>query len=253
MTKQLRYPAEAFALAMVLLSGGMKQAAVVGIGLIFAAVLQNVLRENLGEKYTAPVSMAGAVIGTAAIYGMLVLTDMTPGIKETAALAAAALLLVVSDERAKTQDIDYNALLLQSACAYAVYVVFSLAREYFGHAEIFGFELPKIGLVSHAYAKPMLALFVAAVSAAVINRILKVKSDAKAGLGVALPVLLIEAPFVWNNVNEIFGTIIGTLFGMIIYLSLRKRLALADTEEHIAGLPVELAMLGIIYMVFSFL
>lgn len=46
-----------------------------------------------------------------------------------------------------------------------------------------------------------------------------------------ITIIIIEAPFVWNNVNEIVGTVVGSVFTLIIYLKLRKRLVLADTEK----------------------
>ena len=45
------YPMEAFALAMVLYSGGMKEAMLAGIGLILGDVLLHVLQDNFRDKY----------------------------------------------------------------------------------------------------------------------------------------------------------------------------------------------------------
>ena len=257
MTKKMKYPMEAFALAAVLFSAGMKEAMIVGIGLVFGDVLQYVLREFFKKQYANTISAVGAALTCGAMYLMSVLVGITPGAKQVIGFAVLGLLLVKHQESKKDSDentvTDYNAVLTADAIAYGFYVLLAIVREYLAGATIFGFNLPETAIVSSSYGKPMLALIGAGIMAALINRVLKADSDANAGLWVGIPAILLEVPFVWNHAPEWIGTIVGVAVVGVIYVTLRKKLVFSNTEKHIEGLSVELVMLGIIYMIFGLL
>ncbi|MDD3369907.1 MAG: hypothetical protein PHP50_13680 [Lachnospiraceae bacterium] len=256
MTKQIKYPMEAFALAMVLFSAGMKEAMIVGIGLIFSDVLQCVLREFSNKQYGQTISGIGAALTCGVIYVMCTLAGIIPELKQVVGFAVLGLLLVKHNETkygAEQAETDYNAILFADAIAYGVYVLFAAIREYLAGAAVFGYELAEAPVVSTAFGKPMIALVGAGLAVALINGLLKTKSEPNAALWVCVPAILLEVPFVWNHVPELAGMAVGVVTVGVVYLTLRKKLAFADTDNHLEGIPVEMVMLGIVYMIFSLL
>ena len=252
MTRTKRYPAEAFALAMVIFSAGMKEAMLTGICLIFGDVLQCVLRECFGAKYNRVVSAMAAVVTGVAVYGMFIFAGLTPETWQLLGMGLLAVLMVRHDEGREGTP-DYDDVLFSDSVAYGLYVLVAALREYLAGAKIFGYELFEAEIVSAAFGKPMLALIFAGLMLAVINRILKTTSSEDAALWVGIPVIFLNIPFVWNHGPELLGQIIGIATVAIIYVTLGKKLVFSDTEEPMEGLPVHLVMLGIIYMVFSLL
>ena len=252
MTRTKRYPAEAFALAMVVFSAGMKEAMLTGICLIFGDVLQCVLRECFGAKYNWVVSALAAVVTGVAVYGMFLFAGLTPETWQLFGMGLLAVLMVRHDEGREGTP-EYDDVLFSGSIAYGLYVLVAALREYLAGANIFGFELFQAGVVSASFGKPMLALIFAGLTLAVINRILKTASSEDAALWVGIPVIFLNIPFVWNHGPELLGQIIGIATVAVLYVTLGRKLIFADTEKHIEGLPVHLVMLGIIYMVFGIL
>ncbi len=253
MTKQMKYPIEAFALAMVLFSSGMKLAMIVGIGLVFGDILLGVLREFSEKKAALAVSGIGAVLTAGAIYLMCVLVGITPEIRQIIGFVVLGILLVKHRETEKEERPDFDSILSADACAYGIYVLLAVIREYFLGATIFGYTLPESAVISPSFGKPMFALIGAGIMIAVINRILKAESKSCEALWCCIPAIVLEVPFVWNHAPELVGSILGVGATAVIYLTLRKKLVFANTGKSIEGAPVELVMLGIIYMIFSLL
>lgn len=252
MTRTKRYPAEAFALAMVIFSAGMKEAMLTGICLIFGDVLQCVLRQCFGDKYNRVVSALAAVVTGVAVYGMFLFAGLTPETWQLLGMGLLAVLMVRHDEGREGTP-DYDNVLFSDSVAYGLYVLVAALREYLAGAKIFGFELFQAEIVSASFGKPMFALIFAGLMLAVINRILKSTSSEDAALWVGIPVIVLNIPFLWNHGSELLGQVIGIVTVAVVYVTLGRKLIFADTEEHMEGLPVHLVMLGIIYMVFGLL
>ncbi len=255
MNKKLRYPMEAFALALVLFSQGMKAAMIVGIALVFGDVLQCMLSDISPKKLVYVVSGIGAVITCAAMFVMFAAIGVKPEVTEIAGYAALGILLAKHNvDRQKTGEVtDYNGVLLHDTCAYGIYVLAAAIREYLAGAAIFETGLEKFSYVSASFGKPMFALIFAGIVIALLNRILDAESEEYAGLWVCIPAILLAVPFVLDNVPELLGTILGILMTGVIYLTFRTKLRITTQRNNIAGVPVETAMLGMIYMIFSLL
>ena len=260
MTNQMKYPTypiEAFALAVVLFSSGMKEAMIVGIGLIFGDILLCVLSEFVSKQYMQTIRVITVVITCVTMNLMFSLVGITPDTKQMLGFAMLGILLMKHHETVQEKNTtgvtDYNAVLLADSCAYGIYVLVAVIREYLAGAVIFGYTLPEVPVVSASFGKPMFALIFAGIAVALINRILHVTSDKDSALMVCTATILLEAPFVWNNVPEWGGTIVGMITVAVVYFTLRKKLVFSETEKHIEGTSVELVMLGVIYMIFSLL
>lgn len=247
------YPIEAFALAMILFSKGMKIAMLVGIGLIFGDVLLHVLHENFGKSYRQAISGVGIVVTTGAIAFICKLAEISLDPATLAGFGVLGVLLVKHHEDTDEGEPDYNKVLWGDSIAYVFYVLLSLIREFISGGTIFDNKLTKLGFMSHSYGKVMFALILAGIMTAVINAVLKCECRKNAALWVCIPTIILETPFVWNNVPEWVGTIVAIVFILVIYLTFRKKVGLSGTSKYISGIPVELVTLGMMYMIFSIL
>lgn len=247
------YPMEAFALAMILFSSGMKTAMLVGIGLIFGDVLLYVLHENFDKTYRQAISGVG-IIATAGVIGYILnYVGATLNAKTLLGLGALGIMLVKYHEDFDEETPDYNKVLWSDSVAYIFYVLLAVVREYISGGVIYDVKLTKLGFMSHSFGKVMFALILAGLMLGIINLILKAESKKNAAVWVCVPVIILEAPFVWNNVPEWLGTVVAVVFMLVIYLTFRKKLASSKASSRLSGIPVELVTLGMMYMIFSLL
>ncbi len=255
MSNKMKYPMEAFALAMVLFSSGMKGAMLIGVTLIFGDVLLGILQDLCGNKARYAVSAAGAAVTCAALVLMVRSAGIETDTRTILGFAALGILLGKhgADRMKEETENNYGEMLSADACAWLVYVLIAAAREYLAGASVFEYELTKTAVCSAAFGKPMFALIFAGIGTGIVNRILKAESAEHAALWVCLPVLLFETPFVWNFVSEPAGICVGILMTGILYLTFRSRLAFSDTKPHLEGIPAESVLLGMIYMVVTLL
>lgn len=247
------YPIEAFALSMVLFSCGMKEAMITGIVVVFGDILLHVLHENINLSYKQAISAIGLVITTTAFYYSFLYAGLNIDAKTVLAFAAISVLLVKHHEDGIEDVPDYNKTLLTDSIVYLLMGLLAVIREFLSKGEIFEMKLAKWGIMSHSYEKTMFALIFTGIIIAVLNAILHTPCKKNAAVWVCIPVILIDAPFIWNNVPEVIGYIVGVIFILIVYFTFRKYLVLSKISDNFKGIPVELMTLGMMYMIFSIL
>lgn len=251
------YPMEAFALAMVLYSGGMKEAMLAGIGLILGDVLLHVLQDNFRDKYQRAFSGMGILVTVAVLTYCWDMAGLPVDVKTLLGFGAMVLLLGKQHddlEKAGADVVpDYNRILWADSVAYGFLVLLSMVREFMSGGSMFQVELTEWSILSHAYGSPMLALILAGIMLAATNAALKTEFKKDAALWVCIPTILLETPFVLNHVPEWLGTIIGVLFMLILYYTFRKKIFHPAVSKYFRGIPVELVTLGMMYMIFSIL
>ena len=247
------YPIEAFALAMVLYTGGMREAMMAGIGLIAGDVLFHVLHENYKDKYRRAFGGLGLFVIVAVFIYCWNRTGLPVDVNTLLGFGAMATLLGKYHDDLKMPTPDYNKILWGDSVAYGFLVLLAAVREFVSGGSIYAVELTKWGIMSHAFASPMFSLIFAGIILAFVNGVLKVECKKDAALWVCIPTILLETPFVLNNVPEWLGTIIGVLFMLIIYYTFRKKITRPAVSKSLRGIPVELVALGMLYMIFSIL
>ena len=272
------YPMEAFALAMVLYSGGMKEAMLAGIGLILGDVLLHVLQDNFRDKYQRAFSGMGILVTVAVLTYCWDMAGLPVDVKTLLGFGAMVLLLgkqhddlekacavvanSMSDQFAANTEAmkvggrfspDYNRILWADSVAYGFLVLLSMVREFMSGGSMFQVELTEWSILSQAYGSPMLALILAGIMLAATNAALKTEFKKDAALWVCIPTILLETPFVLNHVPEWLGTMIGVLFMLILYYTFRKKIFHPAVSKYFRGIPVELVTLGMMYMIFSIL
>ncbi|MDO4499883.1 MAG: hypothetical protein Q4B60_01280 [Erysipelotrichaceae bacterium] len=253
MDKKIKYPIEAFALAMVLFAADMKTAMLLGITLIFGDVLNCFLSDLLGDKYNkAIISQIACLVMFGSSLLMLGVDKLA--VKEVLALGVIWFAMFKhAMDNAEIDEHVYGDILFKDSIAYLVMVVLAIIREYLAKGKIFGFALNSFAINSTAYGKPAFALIFAGLAIALLNKLFKMESDENTALWVCLPVICVEIPFVLDNVSTMVGTFIGATVVSILFVSLRKRLVFSETLSHIKGLASEMALLGFIYMIVAFL
>lgn len=249
--KNVKYPVEAFALSMVLFSAGMQEAMLVGIALIFGDVLQYVLREYFGAQDT--LRKLGGALTFAALSLVYGVAGLTPDWKQMAGFIAISVLLMERHAITANEELNYNAALLGDSIAYAGLILLGIVREFLSTGAVFNATLLEATALSSAIGKPMFALIGAGIALGVLNLLLNGETSAELIPLVCLSTILLETPFVWNNVPDVVGAAIGVAVTAVIYVTFRTKLVFSNTSNAMTGLPIELTMLGLIYMIVTVL
>lgn len=254
MVKKVKYPIEAFALAMVLFSTGMKEAVLVGISMIFGDILLCVVHEKTKEDNANVLAGICSFITVVAMGLMFTFTGGKADTQRTIRFVLIAVLLFKHlKDNFEIKEFDFDDILFTDSIIYASFILLELIREYCSTGKIFSFTLPKCWFVTSGFAHPMFALVLVGVLVAIFNKYFQNETDEKAALWVCLPIIVLEVPIVIQNVLENDGKIFGIVISMIIYLTYRKKLDVLHLPKWMQGIPAEMILLGIIYAVFSLL
>lgn len=221
---KIKYPAEAFALGMVLFSAGMKEAFAAGILVILAVVFAEVLK-NLLESRILRWSLMGCVcVGTAAI-------------------SSSAFLLGFS---ALGLEMEWGTWLMT-----LILGLFAIGREFFGTGEIFGNLIMKAEFQSGIFQDVIFGFLTAGISLACANSVLKKNHTDTRTLWLVIPLALFMRPFDMESFGQVAGLIWTAAVPVVLFWSVQKTLKFANTGKAFRGLPVEMLSMGFIYMILS--
>ncbi len=254
MVKKVKYPIEAFALAMVLFSTGMKEAVLVGISMIFSDVLLCVVHEKSKENNANLLAGICSFITVVAMSLMFTFTgEKLDGRQTICFILVAVLLFKHLKDNFEIKEFDFDDILFTDSIVYASFIVLGLIREYCSTGKIFSLTLPKCWFVTSGLAHPMFALVIVGAIVAALNTYFKNETNDKAPLWVCLPIIILEVPIVIQNSLESDGKIFGIVITTILYLTYRKKIKDFRLPKWMQGIPAEMILLGIIYAVLSLL
>ena len=252
---KLKYPAEAFALGIVLFSAGMREAFVSGIlvilTVVFAELLKNLLEKSLPDwslklcVYIAAgaVSASAFLTGFAAL-GILLDTGMWIITFVTGLLCAHQVLR-------GTIEADYGELLWESSIAWGFWILLAVAREFSATGQVFGNLIFKAGFQSAAFQETAFAFLAAGLALAFTNGILKKSSQGDNSLFVVIPVILLVRPFAMHTFGDLAGAFWTIAVSVVMFLSVKKTLKFSRPGKAYRGLPAEMLAAGCIYMILS--
>ena len=252
---KLRYPAEAFALGIILFSSGMKEAFAAGILVIFTSVFAELLK-NLLEKAVPAWSLrlcvliaSGSVCASAFLIGFTALgITLTNG--QWIILFLTGLLCARHALSGNTEG-EYGELLFESAIAWGLWILFSICREFLGSGNIFGNTVFTASFQSKALLGPAFAFMTAGLVTAAVNRILKKGCKGLNSLFPALPAMVLFHPFTVDSFAGLPGTLWVIFVPVFLFLSVKQTIKFARTGRFFRGLPVEMLAAGFIYMILS--
>lgn len=253
---KLKYPAEAFALGIVLFSAGMREAFAAGILVILSVTFAEVLRSFL-EKAELPAwsyrlcvyIASGAVCASAFSLGFASLRALPD---EGLWLVTFVIgLLCAYHALAGGVEADYGGLLWESAIAWGFWILLAIVREFAGSGQIFGNLIWKGGFQSAAFQETAFAFIAAGLALAFTNGVLKKKCGKVQSLFIFLPVVLLVRPFTMRTFGETAGLIWTFLVPVVMFCSVKETLKFSRPGRAYRGLPVEMLAAGCIYMILS--
>lgn len=252
---KLKYPAEAFALGIVLFSAGMREAFVSGILVIltavFAELLKNLLEDLLPDwslklcVYIAAGAVSASVflLGFAAL-GILLDTGIWVMTFVTGLLCAHQVLR-------GSIEADYGELLWESAIAWGFWLLLAIAREFAGSGQIFGNLILKAGFQSSAFQDTAFAFLAAGLALAFTNGVLRKSSQGDNSLFIVIPMILLVRPFAMHTFGDLAGEFWTAAVSIVMFLSVKRTLRFSRPGRAYRGLPVEMLAAGCIYMILS--
>lgn len=252
---KVKYPAEAFALAIAVFSIGMKASFIAGILVILAVVFAEFLK-NLLEPLVPDWSVKSCVfIGTAALSAAAFTYGFeTIGIAvewQTWLIAFAIGMFAAKHVLMNDLEAEYGEIFWESGIVWGFWLVFAIIREFLGNGKVFGFYLGEATMQSKSFREMFFGFFVAGIVLAIANAILKKKLTEINSLFVVVPIITLARPFNAEKFGEIGGIIWTIILPLIMLISVRKTLKFSRTMKVFRGLPIEMLSMGFIYMILS--
>lgn len=252
---KLRYPAEAFALGIVLFSSGMKEAFSAGILTILAVVFGEFLK-NLLENSVPDWSLKLCVaIGTGSVCASVFLVGFSVlGMEVDVYLWLMIVLMgFLCARHVLTAEIEaeYGELFWECAIGWGFWILLAGVREFFATGEIFGNMLIQPVFHSNAFFETYFGFITAALVLAFTNGILKNRCQNTESLLIVIPLALFMQPFEVESFGAAGGFIWSAIVPIILFLSVKKTLRFSRTGMAIRGLPAEMLSMGFIYMILS--
>ncbi|MDO4262158.1 MAG: hypothetical protein Q4C82_08770 [Eubacteriales bacterium] len=252
---KLKYPAEAFALGIVLFSAGMKEAFAAGILVIFSAVFAELLKNLLetalpgwslrlcvyiasGSACASAFLVGFAALGTALSAGVWIMTFVVGLLCARHALSGGA-------------QAEYGELLFEGALAWGFWILLAIVREFSGSGAVFGNTILKASFQSKALMETTFAFLAAGLVLALVNGILKKDCRGLDGRYVVVPAAILSQPFVTDFLSGNIGVLWAIVVTIALFLSVRRTLAFSRAGRALRGLPVEMLAAGFVYMILS--
>ncbi len=252
---KLKYPAEAFALGIILFSAGMKDAFAAGILVILSVTFAEFLR-NLLIKAVPDWSLrlcvfiaSGSLCASVFLVGFAALgTALSTG---TWIMCAVIGLLCARHVLNSSVDAMYGDLLFESAVAWGFWILLAIAREFMGSGAVFRNTVMQTSFQSKAFLESTFSFLTAGLALAFTNGVLKKDCKGLNSLFVFIPAAILVRPFTLDS----FGTVVGIawtiLVPVVLFLSVKKTLQFSRTGKAYRGLPTDMLAAGFIYMILS--
>lgn len=250
-----KYPAEAFALGIVLFSAGMREAFAAGILVILSVVFAEFLK-NILEKFIPRWSLrlcvciaSGSLCSSVFLIGFAALGTLL----DTGIWLAAFLIGVLAAYQALRGEIDaqYGELLLESAAAWGIWILLAAFREFAGNGTVFGNTIMTAGFQSKAFLETTFSFLAAGLTLAFTNGIFRKECRSRLSLFIFVPAVLLFRPFALRIFGEAAGLIWTILVPVAMFLSVKITLRFSRIGRAYRGLPADMLAAGFIYMILS--
>lgn len=252
---KIKYPAEAFALGMILFSTGLKEAFASGILVILTVVLAEFLK-NLLEPLVPVWSLrlcvliaSGSVCASSFLLGLSVLRiRMDHG---TYIMAFLVGLLAAKHVLTTELQAEYGEIFWESGIFWGFWVLLSIVREFMGTGSVFGNLIFQGDFQSKSFQEITFGFLAAGLALAFTNGALKKKSSGTESLALAVPLVIFARPFEMVSFGALAGQLWTIAVPILLFVSVRKTLRFSRTGSAFRGLPTEVMALGFIYMILS--
>lgn len=255
---KVRYPIEAFALAMVVFSQNMRDALITGILILFITTLGLLLDQLLGSKLPRwsrnSCNIILMVSITHSLFQIVLIAVLGYEVQDTAYIFHIFLGILIAKHIIDAEgQSNYNRLLLEGAGAYATLLIISIIREFMADGAIYGYEITDFTYKSYGFSLVTMGFILTGIGIAILNRVFYkdidiIRSEA---LLVIIPVIFVVQPFVIDSIDPSISMVITIAIGLILFYSIRKYLVFSRLSKEIKKLPVEILSMGMIYIILS--
>ena len=243
---KLKYPAEAFALGIVLFSRNMEEAFAAGILVILAVVFAEFLK-NLLEGVVPVWSLRLCVlIGTGAIAaGTFLLGFSALGIRvDTGTWVMTAVIGELEG--------DYGSIFYESGILWGFWILLGIVREFLSQGEIFGnLLLEKAPFFSQSFQSTAFGFLAAGLALAFTNGILKKRSSGTQSLLLVVPAVIFSRPFEMVTFGGVIAFIWTVGVSVLLFLSVARMIRFSSAGPRFRGLPLEMLSMSFIYLILS--
>lgn len=252
---KLSYPAEAFALGILLFSAGMKEAFAAGILVILAVTFAEFLKNLLKNSLPVWSLRLCVFMGTGALCASAFVTGFAAlGIRLSVALwvmCGVIGLLCARHALFSTAGSLYGQRLYESAFAWGFWTLLAAAREFLSSGTLFENAVRQASFQSKAFGESAFAFLLAGLTLAFTNGVLRKSCRGLNSLFVFLPAALFIRLSAADSVGQIVGTLWAILLPTALFLSVKRTLRFSRTSNAYRGLPVDMLAAGFIYMIVS--
>ena len=236
---KLKYPAEAFALGMVLFSRNMEEAFAAGILVILAVVFAEFLK-NLLEGAVPVWSLRLCVlIGTGAIAASAFLLGFSAlGIRvDTGTWVMTAVIGLLAGKAALFGELegDYGSIFYESGILWGFWILLGIVREFLSQ----GFQNTAFGFLA------------AGLALAFTNGILKKRSSGTQSLLLVVPAVIFSRPFEMVTFGGVIAFIWTVGVSVLLFLSVARMIRFSSAGPRFRGLPLEMLSMSFIYLILS--
>lgn len=258
---KVRYPMEAFALAMVIFSQNMRDALITGILILLITTLGLVLDRLIGRtlpkwsRYTCALILMVSL--TYSLFQVVLKGVLGYEIESTTAVFHVFLGFLIAKQIIQSDpDTDYNRLLLEGAGAFAALLLISIIREFMSKGAIYGFEIAEFKNFSNGFSQAVMGFILAGIGLAILNGIFYKGEEGglnTESLFVIAPIVLLVQPFTIDGVSTWISMVITIVIVLALVYSIRKHLVFSRISKGIKQMPVELLSTGLVYMILAML
>ena len=253
---KLKYPAEAFALGMVLFSRNMEEAFAAGILVILAVVFAEFLK-NLLEGAVPVCSLRLCVlIGTGAIAASAFLLGFSAlGIRvDTGTWVMTAVIGLLAGKAALFGELegDYGSIFYESGILWGFWILLGIVREFLSQGEIFGnLLLENAPFFSQSFQSTAFGFLAAGLALAFTNGILKKRSSGTQSLLLVVPAVIFSRPFEMVTFGGVIAFIWTVGVSVLLFLSVARMIRFSSAGPRFRGLPLEMLSMSFIYLILS--
>ncbi|MGI5895264.1 MAG: hypothetical protein ACOX6P_11900 [Candidatus Merdivicinus sp.] len=251
---KLKFPAEAFALGILLFSAGMQDAFVYGVLVILAAVLSEWIRTSIDGHFPrwsvcASVLIASGAVTASAFRWADFALDAGAGGWLLMLKGALIGLLAAKSCLEAGWDADYGEICWESGLAWGFWILCAILREFLASGEIFGNKIAEISFRSSAFGGWAFGFLAAGVVLGLVNVLAKRQYTGGDSLYVMIPAVCLVQPFQFPLKVEWLGMALAAGITLVLFLSVRKVLAFSSTGSAMRRLPIEMVSMGLIFLI----
>lgn len=249
---KMKYPIEAFALAIVVFSCHVQEAFLTGVLIIFLTILGMLIKDflkNITPKWSTNCSVLLLVLSIDhAIVNIILNGVLKMELNKTSIFIQFVIALLVVKHIVVDDAKDYDRHLFESSVVYGFFVLLSFIREFISFGEIYGIKVMKLGFMTKGFQGVVFGLLFAGIVIAIVNGIFKYKADKNISLLIAIPIVIAEQPFLIRGIPEIYSIIISSLVTIVLLVSISETLQFSTIDKRWRNLPIELVSLSILYL-----